>query len=44
MDENGMKTWLEKVWAKLPGGLLKKPVFLVCDQFRVHITEAKKYS
>jgi hypothetical protein len=41
MDENGMKL-LEKVWAKRPGGLLKKPSFLVCDQFKSHVTKATK--
>ena len=25
MDGEGMKLWLEKVWSKRPGGLLKKP-------------------
>ena len=25
MDREGMKLWLEKVWSKHPGGLLKKP-------------------
>ena len=25
MDGEGMKLWLEKVWSKSPGGLLKKP-------------------
>jgi len=25
MDGEGMKLWLEKVWSKHPGGLLKKP-------------------
>jgi hypothetical protein len=42
MDENSMKVWLEKVWAKRPGGLLKKPALLVCDQFKSHVTEATK--
>jgi hypothetical protein len=42
MDENGMKLWLEKVWVKRPGGLLKKSSLLVCDQFKSHITEAMK--
>ena len=30
MDGEGMKLWLEKVWSKRPGGLLKKPSLLVC--------------
>ena len=25
MDKNGMKIWIEKVWSKCPGRLLKKP-------------------
>ncbi|CAJ0949590.1 unnamed protein product [Ranitomeya imitator] len=42
MDENGMKIWIEKVWSKRPGELLKKTALLVLDQFRAHITEATK--
>jgi hypothetical protein len=30
------------VWAKRPGGLLKKPSLLVCNQFKSHVTEATK--
>jgi len=38
-----MKLWLEKVWSKRPGGLLKKPsLLLVCDQFKAHIKESTK--
>jgi len=33
---------LEKMWSKHPGGLLKKPSFLVCDQFKAHVTESTK--
>jgi hypothetical protein len=40
MDENEMKVWLEKVRVKRPGGLLRKPALLVCDQFKSHVTEA----
>jgi hypothetical protein len=29
---------------KRPGGLLKKPDLLVCDQFRAHITEGENGS
>ena len=40
MDGEGMKQlWLQKVWSKHPGGLLKKPSLLVCDQFKAHVTE-----
>ncbi|CAI5770390.1 pogo transposable element with KRAB domain [Podarcis lilfordi] len=42
MDENGMRVWVEKVWSKRPGGLLKKPALLVLDQFRAHISETTK--
>jgi len=38
----GMKLWLEKVWSKRPGGLLKKKSLLVCDQFKAHVTESTK--
>ena len=37
-----MKLWLEKVWSKRPGGLLKKASLLVCDQFKAHVTESMK--
>jgi len=37
-----MKLWLEKVWSKHPGGLLKKPSLLVCHQFKAHVTESTK--
>ena len=37
-----MKLWLEKVWSKRSGGLLNKPFFLVCDQFKAHVTESTK--
>ena len=30
------------MWSKRPGGLLKKPSVLVCDQFKVHVTESTK--
>jgi hypothetical protein len=33
MDEERMKLWIEKVWSRRPGGLLKKPALLVWDQF-----------
>jgi len=38
-----MKLWLEKVWSKRPGGLLKKPSLLVRYHFKAHvITESTK--
>ena len=42
MDGEGMKLWLEKVWSKHPGGLLKKPSLWVCDLFKAHVTESTK--
>ncbi|XP_069593726.1 bromodomain testis-specific protein [Ranitomeya imitator] len=42
MDENGMRLWVDKVWSKRPGGLLKKTALLVLDQFRAHISENTK--
>ena len=42
MDEDGITLWLEKVWNKRPGALLKKPAMLVWDQFRAHLTEPVK--
>ncbi|KAG2459032.1 POGK protein, partial [Polypterus senegalus] len=42
MDEKGMRLWIEKVWSKRPGGLLKKPSLLVLDQFRAHIADTTK--
>src|SRR5215469_9725064 len=42
MDGEGMTLWLQKVWSKGPGGLLKKPSLLVCDQFKAHVTESTK--
>ena len=42
MDGEGMKLWLDKVWSKRPGGLLKKPPLLVCDQFKAHVTDSTK--
>ena len=42
MDGEGIKLWLEKVWSKCPGDLLKKLSLLVCDQFKAHVTESTK--
>ena len=41
-DGEGIKLWLEKVRSKHPGGLLKKPSLLVCNQFKAHVTESKQ--
>lgn len=40
INKNRLKSWLRKVWAKHPDGILKKPAFLVCNQCRAHTTEA----
>ena len=42
MVGEGMKLWLEKAQSKRPGGLLKKPSSLACDQFKAHVTESTK--
>jgi hypothetical protein len=42
MDESGMILWLKKLWSKHPGGPLKKPGLLACDQFRSHMMQATK--
>jgi hypothetical protein len=39
MDGKGLKLWVENIWSKHPGGHLKKPVLLVCDQIRSHVME-----
>ena len=42
MDENGTKDWLENVWNKRQGGLLKKPAMLIWDMFSAHKTDDVK--
>ena len=42
MDEDGMGMWLNKIWSRRPGGLLRKPSLLVWDQFRAHTTDTIK--
>jgi hypothetical protein len=42
LNETGLKLWLEEVWSKCPGCLLKKPAILACDHFRSHIMEGTK--
>jgi len=39
MDGQGLKLWVENKWSKHPGGLLKKPFVLVCDQVRSYVME-----
>ena len=42
MYEDGMKEWLQKVWNKRPGALLKKRSLLVWDMFRTHVMDSMK--
>ena len=37
-----MKVWIEKVWRRKKGALLKKKSLLVFDQFRSHLKESIK--
>ena len=36
-DEAGMKLWINRVWERRKGGLLKKSSLLVLDQFSSHL-------
>lgn len=42
MDESGTLEWLDTVWGKRKGALLKKPSMLVWDAFRAHHTDKVK--
>ena len=42
MNEEGMNHWFNKVRSPRLGGLLKKPVLLVFDHFKAHITQSAK--
>jgi len=42
VDENGTIDWLENVWNKRQGELLKKPATLIWDMFRAHKTDDVK--
>ena len=42
MDENETIYWLENVWNKRQGGLLKIPAMLIWDIFRAHKTDDVK--
>ena len=44
MDENVIKIWIEKVWARREGGLFRKPGFLVWDSFSAHLVDRVKTS
>ena len=40
-DEGGMKLWIDKIWHRRPGGLLKKKdSCLVHDIFKTHMMES----
>lgn len=42
MDDNLVLDWVENVWCKRPGGLIKKRSLLVLDAFRCHRSEKLK--
>ena len=42
MDEEGVKFWLENVWNRRPGALLRKRSLLVWDMFRAHLLDDVK--
>ena len=42
VDENILLQWLEKVWFKRPGALLKPDSLLVWDMFRAHLLDSVK--
>ena len=39
MDEDGVMFWLENIWGRRPGALLKKRSMLVWDMFSAHLKE-----
>ena len=42
MDEVGLVDWVDTVWSRRPGRLLKKPGLLVWDLFRPHMRLSEK--
>ena len=44
MDKEGIIKWINMVWVRRNGGLLKKRSMLVWDQFRAHLTDEVKRS
>ena len=44
MDKAGVIKWINMVWVRRNGGLLKKRSMLVWDQFRAHLTDEVKRS
>ena len=42
MDKNGVKLWIEKIWNRRPGSMLKHHTLLVWDRFQSHLTDNSK--
>ena len=42
MDEQGMLLWIEKVWERRPGHLLRKKACLVYDMFKTYLMDSIK--
>ena len=42
MDEQGLKVWINQVWAARPGGLSRTKSLLVWDSFRAHLVPSVK--
>ncbi|MES9884208.1 MAG: hypothetical protein ABW185_25465 [Sedimenticola sp.] len=42
VNETVCNIWLEKIWDKRPGALLKRKALLVWDMFRAHLVESVK--
>lgn len=40
MDEKSMKTWIDLIWKKRPGGLLKNKSLLIFEKFRTHLMDS----
>jgi len=42
MDDAGCIKWINEVWARRPGGLLKYQLLLVWDIFKSHLSACVK--
>lgn len=42
IDQEGILLWLDIIWGNRPGGPLRKPAMLFCNQFKPHWTESVK--
>ena len=42
MDQVGLVDWVDAVWSRRPGGLLKKPGLIVWDSFKPHMSKKIK--